>query len=183
MGILVECPLVPQEAEHQEQALRRVWRPPGQAEAQREGPLLGGLRICREGSSARSSPATRCRRHGTPRASAKGRRGKGASWRCCRSPGSPSAIGRMVSGPHGNRGRTDRGCKGKGKMRKGPSRTYYKRFKSCFKTFNETFGDMKTCDITDEDLKRYCARRERSVAPITLDSEIVTIRSMVNRRV
>jgi integrase len=67
----------------------------------------------------------------------------------------------------------------KGRVRKGPSRTYYKRFKSCCKTFNETFGDMKTCDIMDEDLKRYCARRERSVAPITLDSEIETIQSMV----
>ena len=43
------------------------------------------------------------------------------------------------------------------------------------------FGETLACDITDEDLKRYCARRERTISPYTLDIEMTIIRSMVNQ--
>jgi integrase len=71
-------------------------------------------------------------------------------------------------------------ARAKGKMRKGPSRNYFARLKTTFKTFNVTFGDTLACDLTEEDLKRFCAKRERLVSPYTLDVEIVIVRSMVN---
>jgi integrase len=71
-------------------------------------------------------------------------------------------------------------ARAKGKTRKGPSRGYFNRVRSALKTFNSAFGETLACDITHEDLKRYMARRERTVTPYTLDIEMIIVGSMIN---
>jgi integrase len=68
----------------------------------------------------------------------------------------------------------------RGKLRKGPSRGYFQRVKSAMNAFNAEFGDMLAGDITSDDLKRYCNRRERKIVPYTLDVEMQIIKSMIN---
>jgi integrase len=68
----------------------------------------------------------------------------------------------------------------RGKSRKGPSRGYFNRVKTALNAFNATLGDTLASDITQEDLKRYRAQRERTISPYTQDVEFVIIRSMIN---
>jgi integrase len=71
-------------------------------------------------------------------------------------------------------------ARAKGKTRKGPSRGYIKKLWTSFNVFNKVFGNTSACDISDEELQAYCARRERSVTPYTIDVDMSIIRSMVN---
>ena len=71
-------------------------------------------------------------------------------------------------------------ARARGKNRKGITRSYLDRVKSSLSKFNSAFGDTLAADITEEAVKRYCAGRERSISPYSLDVEMSIIRTMIN---
>lgn len=71
-------------------------------------------------------------------------------------------------------------ARARGKNRKGITRSYLDRVKSSLSKFNEVFGDTLAAEITEEAVKRYCAGRERTISPYSLDVEISIIRTMIN---